>query len=125
MGLTELSFCGWMTQKGSNSYSYGVVELNGISICVGQNFGLAADARRFFSGRVEMFGGGMFGATFSTSNIPNTNVNFGAVAINQHGGGPGIPSVVTNAGDNVVKFTVKHAASAGVISEARLVLLGR
>lgn len=125
MGLTDLSFCGWMTQKGSNNYSYGVVELNGISITVGQNFGLAANARRFFSGRVEMFGGGMFGATFSTSNIPNTSVNFGAVAINQHGGGPGIPAVVTNAGDNVVKFTVKHANSAGVISEARLVLLGR
>ena len=125
MGLTELSFCGWATQKGSNSYSYGVVELNGISITVGQNFGLAANARRFFSGRVEMLGGGMFRATFSSSNIPNSNVYFGAVAINQNSGGPNIPDVVTNAGDNVVKFTVKHANSAGVISEARLVLFGR
>ena len=125
MGLTDLSFCGWMTQKGSNSYSYGVVELNGISITVGQNFGLAANARRFFSGRVEMLGGGMFGATFSSSNIPNSNVYFGAVAINQNSGGPNIPAVVTNAGDNVVKFTVKHAKLAGVISEARLVLFGR
>ena len=125
MGLTDLSFCGWVTQKGSNSYSYGTVELNGISITVGQNFGLAANARRFFSGRVEMLGGGMFGATFSSANIPNSTVHFGAVAINLHGGGPGIPAVVTNAGDNVVKFTVKHASQSGVISEARLVLLGR
>ena len=125
MGLTDLSFCGWMTQKGSNNYSYGNVQLNGISITVGQNFGLAANARRFFSGRVQMLGGGMFGATFSSANIPNSNVYFGAVAINQNSGGPNIPAVVTDAGDNVVKFTVKHANSAGIISEARLVLLGR
>ena len=122
LDLHEIAFGGWAIQKGSSTYSYGTFKINDLSISVGQNFGLAADARRFFSGNATLLGGGMLSAAFATSNILHASAFIGGIAM---AGTAVDPKYVTDIGSTIDKISINHGSASGLFSEFRLVVYGR
>ena len=122
LDLHEIAFGGWATQKGSSTYSFGTFKINDLSISVGQNFGLAADARRFFSGNATLLGGGMLSAAFATSNLLQASAFIGGIAMT---GTAFDPKYVTDIGSTIDKISINHGSASGLFSEFRLVVYGR